>query len=253
MASSTEAISLAVEHVSVTYPNGHQALRDVSFSLQGLTVCALVGVNGSGKSTLFNTIMGIIRPQTGAVRVNGLPVAQAMRQNGIAYVPQSENIDWHFPILVKDVVMLGRYGHMGIMRHPCGEDCRAVSSALERVGLSDLRHRQVSELSGGQSKRMFVARGIAQGARFMLLDEPFAGVDKRSEATLMTLLEELAREGTTVLVAVHDLRMAATAFDQAVLIDRTVVCQGPADEVLRADHVAQAFSVDAHTAQGMVA
>ena len=100
MASSTEAISLAVEHVSVTYPNGHQAIRDVTFTLQGRTVCALVGVNGSGKSTLFNTIMGIIRPQAGSVRVNGLPVAQAMRQNGIAYVPQSENIDWHFPILV---------------------------------------------------------------------------------------------------------------------------------------------------------
>ena len=136
MASSTEAISLAVEHVSVTYPNGHQAIRDVTFTLQGRTVCALVGVNGSGKSTLFNTIMGIIRPQTGAVRVNGLPVAQAMRQNGIAYVPQSENIDWHFPILVKDVVMLGRYGHMGFLRRARPQDHAAVAAALERLGIA---------------------------------------------------------------------------------------------------------------------
>lgn len=212
-----------------------------------------MGANGAGKSTLFKALVGLIRPQSGTISYDGLGVREALRHNMVGYVSQRDSIDDTFPLSVEDVIMMGRYGHMGIMRHPCGEDCRAVSSALERVGLSDLRHRQVSELSGGQSKRMFVARGIAQGARFMLLDEPFAGVDKRSEATLMTLLEELAREGTTVLVAVHDLRMAATAFDQAVLIDRTVVCQGPADEVLRADHVARAFSVDAHTAQGMVA
>ena len=117
MASNPDSPSLAVENVSVTYPNGHRAIENVTFTLEGSTVCALVGVNGSGKSTLFNTIMGIVRPQTGTVQVNGLPVAQAMRQNGIAYVPQSENIDWHFPILVKDVVMLGRYGHMGFLRH----------------------------------------------------------------------------------------------------------------------------------------
>ena len=248
------ASGIQVKKLSVRYPHATScALKDASLSLSPGSLSALVGANGAGKSTLFKALVGLIRPQSGTISYDGLGVREALRHNMVGYVSQRDSIDDTFPLSVEDVIMMGRYGHMGIMRHPCGEDCRAVSSALERVGLSDLRHRQVSELSGGQSKRMFVARGIAQGARFMLLDEPFAGVDKRSEATLMTLLEELAREGTTVLVAVHDLRMAATAFDQAVLIDRTVVCQGPADEVLRADHVARAFSVDAHTAQGMVA
>ena len=248
------ASGIQVKKLSVRYPHAAScALKDASLSLSPGSLSALVGANGAGKSTLFKALVGLIRPQSGTISYDGLGVREALRHNMVGYVSQRDSIDDTFPLSVEDVIMMGRYGHMGIMRHPCGEDCRAVSSALERVGLSDLRHRQVSELSGGQSKRMFVARGIAQGARFMLLDEPFAGVDKRSEATLMTLLEELAREGTTVLVAVHDLRMAATAFDQAVLIDRTVVCQGPADEVLRADQVARAFSVDAHTAQGMVA
>ncbi len=248
------ASGIQVKKLSVRYPHAAScALKYASLSLSPGSLSALVGANGAGKSTLFKALVGLIRPQSGTISYDGLGVREALRHNMVGYVSQRDSIDDTFPLSVEDVIMMGRYGHMGIMRHPCGEDCRAVSSALERVGLSDLRHRQVSELSGGQSKRMFVARGIAQGARFMLLDEPFAGVDKRSEATLMTLLEELAREGTTVLVAVHDLRMAATAFDQAVLIDRTVVCQGPADEVLRADHVARAFSVDAHTAQGMVA
>lgn len=248
------ASGIQVKKLSVRYPHAAScALKDASLSLSPGSLSALVGANGAGKSTLFKALVGLIRPQSGTISYDGLGVREALRHNMVGYVSQRDSIDDTFPLSVEDVIMMGRYGHMSIMRHPCGEDCRAVSSALERVGLSDLRHRQVSELSGGQSKRMFVARGIAQGARFMLLDEPFAGVDKRSEATLMTLLEELAREGTTVLVAVHDLRMAATAFDQAVLIDRTVVCQGPADEVLRADHVARAFSVDAHTAQGMVA
>ena len=129
MASNPDSPSLAVENVSVTYPNGHRAIENVTFTLAGSTVCALVGVNGSGKSTLFNTIMGIVRPQTGTVQVNGLPVAQAMRQNGIAYVPQSENIDWHFPILVKDVVMLGRYGHMGFLRRARPQDHWSASAS----------------------------------------------------------------------------------------------------------------------------
>ena len=205
MASSTKAISLAVEHVSVTYPNGHQAIRDISFTLQGRTVCALVGVNGSGKSTLFNTIMGIIRPQSGSVRVNGLPVAQAMRQNGIAYVPQSENIDWHFPILVKDVVMLGRYGHMGMLRRPQAPDRDAVAAAMERLGISDLAGRQIGALSGGQKKRVFLARALAQQSRIILLDEPFTGVDAKTEFAVMELLKNLRDEGYLMLVSTHNL------------------------------------------------
>lgn len=241
MASSTEAISLAVEHVSVTYPNGHQAIRDISFTLQGRTVCALVGVNGSGKSTLFNTIMGIIRPQAGSVRVNGLPVAQAMRQNGIAYVPQSENIDWHFPILVKDVVMLGRYGHMGMLRRPRAADREAVAAALERLGIADLAERQIGALSGGQKKRVFLARALAQQSRIILLDEPFTGVDAKTEFAVMELLKNLRDEGYLMLVSTHNLGAVPQYCNEVVLINRELIAHGDIAEIYTVDNLERAF------------
>ena len=241
MVSSTDAISLAVEHVSVTYPNGHQAIRDTSFTLQGRTVCALVGVNGSGKSTLFNTIMGIIRPQSGSVRVNGLPVAQAMRQNGIAYVPQSENIDWHFPILVKDVVMLGRYGHMGMLRRPRAADRDAVAAALERLGIADLAERQIGALSGGQKKRVFLARALAQQSRIILLDEPFTGVDAKTEFAVMELLKTLRDEGYLMLVSTHNLGAVPQYCNEVVLINRELIAHGDIAEIYTVDNLERAF------------
>jgi len=241
MASSTDAISLAVEHVSVTYPNGHQAIRDISFTLQGRTVCALVGVNGSGKSTLFNTIMGIIRPQSGSVRVNGLPVAQAMRQNGIAYVPQSENIDWHFPILVKDVVMLGRYGHMGMLRRPRAADREAVAAALERLGIADLAERQIGALSGGQKKRVFLARALAQQSRIILLDEPFTGVDAKTEFAVMELLKNLRDEGYLMLVSTHNLGAVPQYCNEVVLINRELIAHGDIAEIYTVNNLERAF------------
>ena len=241
MASSTEAISLAVEHVSVTYPNGHQAIRDVSFTLQGRTVCALVGVNGSGKSTLFNTIMGIIRPQAGSVRVNGLPVVQAMRHNGIAYVPQSENIDWHFPILVKDVVMLGRYGHMGMLRRPRAADREAVAAALDRLGIADLAERQIGALSGGQKKRVFLARALAQQSRIILLDEPFTGVDAKTEFAVMELLKSLREEGYLMLVSTHNLGAVPQYCNEVVLINRELIAHGDIHEIYTVDNLERAF------------
>ena len=241
MASSTEAISLAVEHVSVTYPNGHQAIRDISFTLQGRTVCALVGVNGSGKSTLFNTIMGIIRPQAGSVRVNGLPVTQAMRQNGIAYVPQSENIDWHFPILVKDVVMLGRYGHMGMLRRPRTADREAVAAALERLGIADLAERQIGALSGGQKKRVFLARALAQQSRIILLDEPFTGVDAKTEFAVMELLKTLRDEGYLMLVSTHNLGAVPQYCNEVVLINRELIAHGDIAEIYTVNNLERAF------------
>lgn len=241
MASNTDAISLAVEHVSVTYPNGHQAIRDISFTLQGRTVCALVGVNGSGKSTLFNTIMGIIRPQAGSVRVNGLPVVQAMRHNGIAYVPQSENIDWHFPILVKDVVMLGRYGHMGMLRRPRAADRDAVAAALERLGIADLAERQIGALSGGQKKRVFLARALAQQSRIILLDEPFTGVDAKTEFAVMELLKTLRDEGYLMLVSTHNLGAVPQYCNEVVLINRELIAHGDIAEIYTVDNLERAF------------
>ncbi len=226
MITSSES-SLTVSNVSVTYPNGHRAIHDVSFSLHGGVTCALVGVNGSGKSTLFNTIMGIVKPQTGFVTINNESVAEAVCHNGISYVPQSEQIDWHFPILVKDVVMLGRYGHMNFLRQPRSRDHKIVSAAMERLGVSDLADRQIGELSGGQKKRVFLARALAQESKVILLDEPFTGVDIKTEDAIMALLKALRAEGYLMLVSTHNLGAVPQYCDYVVLLNRTVIADGP--------------------------
>src|SRR5690606_2380081 len=138
--------------------------------------CALVGMNGSGKSTLFKAIIGLVRPVRGEVLMHGRPPSRARAEGLLGYVPQSEEVDWRFPVSVRDVVMMGRYGRLGMTRRPGAADRAAVEEALERVDLVDLADRQIGRLSGGQRKRAFVARGLAQGARVVLLDEPFAGV-----------------------------------------------------------------------------
>ena len=175
---------LSVRGVTVTYRNGHTALQDASFEIPAGTIAALVGVNGSGKSTLFKAIMGFLRMAQGDIAVLGQSVRSAMRRNRVAYVPQSEEVDWNFPVLVEDVVMMGRYGHMGFLRMPRQADRQAVDQALERVNMTAFRHRQIGELSGGQKKRVFLARALAQDARVILLDEPFTGVDVKTEDAL---------------------------------------------------------------------
>ena len=148
---SEQAASISVESVTVRYSNGHTAIRDVSFTLQGGTTCALVGVNGSGKSTLFKSLMGQIKPKSGSIRLCGLPVPQALKRNLVAYVPQSEEVDWQFPVSVYDVVMQGRYGYLNFLRLPKAEDKRKVQEAMERVGIAHLAQRQIGELSGGRA------------------------------------------------------------------------------------------------------
>ncbi|MER2225152.1 MAG: ABC transporter ATP-binding protein, partial [Rhodococcus sp. (in: high G+C Gram-positive bacteria)] len=196
--------AIRVENVSVHYGEVH-ALDHVDLTLNSGSVCGLIGMNGSGKSTLFKVIMGMIKPDNGSVRIAGLDAAAARKSGRVGYVPQSEDVDWTFPISVRDVVMMGRYGHLGFMRRPRRADREAVAAALERVELTEFADRQIGQLSGGQKKRAFVARGIAQDASMLLLDEPFAGVDKRSEATISTLLRELAADGRSILVSTHDL------------------------------------------------
>src|SRR5690606_30504019 len=153
---------LRVEGITVTYRNGHTALRDASFTLPTGTITALVGVNGSGKSTMFKAIMGFLPVARGRVEILGMSVREALKANTVAYVPQAEEVDWNFPVLVEDVVMMGRYGHMNMLRIPSERDRSMVADALERVGMSAFRKRQIGELSGGQRKRVFLARAIAQ-------------------------------------------------------------------------------------------
>lgn len=236
-----ETLELVVDRVTVSYPNGHVGLRDASFSLKGGTICALVGVNGSGKSTLFKAIMGLVRPTVGAVRIGGRAVKAALKENLVAYVPQAEEVDWSFPVSVWDVVLMGRYGYMNFLRIPRAEDRRIAEESLKRVGMLEFRERQIGELSGGQRKRVFLARALAQRGRVILLDEPFTGVDVNTEMAIIALLKELREEGHVMLVSTHNLGSVPEFCDQVVLIKRTVVAAGATSEVFNEENLLAAF------------
>lgn len=226
------------------------ALDGASLAVGWGHVTGLIGMNGSGKSSLFKTVMGMIRPVAGQVRIAGGDPAWARRRGLVSYVPQTEDVDWSFPVSVRDVVMMGRYGHQGITRRPRPEDRDAVAAALERVELTPYADRQIGQLSGGQKKRAFVARGIAQGAQIMLLDEPFAGVDKRSEATIVHLLREQAGDGCAVLVSTHDLSALPRLAHSAVLLRRRVLFHGPVMDALDPEILGRAFGLDPLAAGG---
>ena len=234
-------LTLDVQQVSVAYSNGQYALRDTSFFLAGGTICGLVGMNGSGKSTLFKSIMGFLRPNAGQVAINGQPVAAALKKNLVAYVPQAEEVDWQFPVSVWDVVMMGRYGAMNFLRIPRAADKAAVEDSLRRVSMGDFRDRQIGELSGGQKKRVFLARALAQGGRIILLDEPFTGVDVKTEEAIIELLRELRAAGCIILVSTHNLGSVPEFCDQVVLINRTVLAYGPTADVFTEQNLTAAF------------
>jgi manganese/iron transport system ATP-binding protein len=233
--------SLSVRGVTVTYPNGNTALQDASFELGPGTICGLVGVNGSGKSTLFKSIMGFVTPRAGEVRIAGLPALEAQKRNLVAYVPQSEDIDWNFPVLVEEAVMMGRYGRMGFLRIPSAEDRAKVDQALERVGMTRFRKRQIGELSGGQKKRVFLARALAQEGLVILLDEPFTGIDVKTEAAIVDLLQDLKAQGHLMLVSTHNLGSVPDFCDQVVLVLRTVLAAGPTRSIFTQANLERAF------------
>ena len=199
-----------VQNATVTYRNGHTALHNASFTTPTGTITALVGVNGSGKSTLFKAIMGFVKLAKGEISILGMPVGAALKKNLVAYVPQSEDVDWNFPVLVEDVVMMGRYGHMGMMRIPRRADKEAVEKALDRVNMLEFRHRQIGELSGGQKKRVFLARALAQDGRVML-------------------------------VSTHNLGSVPEFCDRTVLLKRTVLGYGPTAEVFTQENLEKTF------------
>ena len=232
---------IAAQNVTVTYRNGHTALWNASFGIPRGTVTALVGVNGAGKSTLFKAIMGFVPAAQGEISILGMSVKQALRKNLVAYVPQSEEVDWAFPVLVEDVVMMGRYGHMGFLRRPKAVDHEAVDQALRRVNMQDFRHRQIGELSGGQRKRVFLARALAQDGQVILLDEPFTGVDVKTEEQIIALLRELRAEGRVMLVSTHNLGSVPEFCDRTVLVKGTVLGYGPTESTFTRTNLEHAF------------
>lgn len=220
-----------------------RAIHNVNLQISAGRICGLVGMNGAGKSTLFSALMGVNHIDSGEITFLGTSAKQARDTGLIGYVPQHDGIDTTFPLSVYDVVMMGRYSFQNWLRIPRKVDREAVTGALDRVELSHLAHRQIGALSGGQRKRVFVARALAQHAQVLLLDEPFAGVDKRSEAMIVELLHELAAEGVTILVATHDLHSLPKLCPESILLNRTVILHDSTSEVLKPENLARAFDL----------
>lgn len=231
------------------------ALDGADLTIAPGLVHGLIGMNGSGKSTLFKTLMGLVRPDAGTVELFDGSSTAARKAGRVAYAPQNEDVDQSFPVSVRDIVGMGRYNRLGPTRRLRAEDHAAIDAALERTELTELADRQIGALSGGQRKRAFIARGLAQGAELLLLDEPFAGVDKRTEATITALLRDLAAEGRTILVSTHDLIAVPALCDEIALINRRIIATGTVQETLRPDLLAEAFGgfVPAEALQGVTA
>lgn len=214
-------------------------LEHVSFAVEAGSLLAVVGPNGAGKSTLLKVVAGLLAPWSGRVEVlGGAPGREARR---VAYVPQAETVDWDFPVTVRDVVMMGRYPALGPFRQPGPADGRAVAQALEQVGMSAQRDRQIGALSGGQRRRVFLARALAAEASLFLLDEPVTGIDATTQEDLMDVLEAQTRAGRTVIATTHDLACAASRFHRVLAINRTIIADGPSSLVLDPDVLSRAY------------
>jgi ABC-type Mn2+/Zn2+ transport system ATPase subunit len=232
------AVPLLLEGVWAGYGE-RTVLSDVSFALRPGTLTGLIGPNGSGKSTLIKVILGLLKPWRGCVQVFGEHVRDVRARVG--YMPQIELVDWSFPVTVEDLVTLGRYGQLRRLRLPSTADRAAVREALERVSLWDLRWRQIGELSGGQQRRLLLARALARSADLLLLDEPLAGLDVGAQEDLEQLLRDLVRTGSTLLVATHDLHHVAHSYDEVLCLNGRIVAQGPPETVLTEDVLLQTF------------
>lgn len=233
---------LKVSHLTVQYASG-PALDDISFVLQRAVRLAVLGPNGAGKSTLLKVIAGVLPPTGGEVDVFGADPGEHIC---IAYVPQRSQVDWNFPISVRDVVMMGRIGKLGLLRRPSRADQQIVAQALEEVALANLANRQIGELSGGQQQRMFIARALAQEAEIMLMDEPLTGLDLNAQEDILAILDRLRERRVTVMVALHDLELAAAHFDTVMLLNHHLIGLGAPDEVFTSQNLDEAYGSHRH-------
>lgn len=212
------AQALEIAQLSVAYPGGDRlALQAVDLHVPVGQRVALVGANGSGKSTLLKAVAGLLRPQSGAIRIYGLPVGACHHR--VAYLPQRSEVDWRFPVSVERLVLAGRYVHLGWLRRPARADHRLVAAVLDRLGLAELAGRQISALSGGQQQRALLARALVQEADLLLLDEPLSAVDARSREIIAEVLDDLRRRGKSALVATHHIDRLETEYDEVVALD----------------------------------
>jgi manganese/iron transport system ATP-binding protein len=234
-------MTIEIQNINVFYKNGHEALHDASCQIPDGSITALLGVNGSGKTTLFRSIMGILKINSGKIIIDGQSPDIAIKNNLISYVPQYDDIDWDFPILVKDVVMMGRYSYMNFMRKPNPVDYKIVEESLKKVGMDDLNNRQIGELSGGQKKRVFIARALAQESKILLLDEPFTGVDSKTQETILELIKQERDKNKIILISTHDLNIVPEICDRTILINKTVQVEGLTQDVFTKENLVNTF------------
>lgn len=251
------APTLEAEDVWVAYNgrlNANLAQNGAPYALEGLSFqvergerIAVVGPNGAGKSTLFKVIAGMLRPDKGRLSVYGYGPSGHIC---IAYVPQRNQVDWNFPVTVKDVVMMGRIGQIGLLRRPRRQDWQMVEASLERVGAINLADKRIGELSGGQQQRVFIARALAQEAELLLLDEPLNGLDTPTQEAIIAILDEVRRDGITVLLATHDLDLAAERFDRIMLLNRRIIAFEPPAAALQSSNLIRAYGGHLHVVDG---
>lgn len=227
-APSTAAPPLEIHDLTVAY-HKRPVLWGVDVAIAAGSLVGVLGPNGAGKSTLIKACMGVVPVTTGWVKIFGQPLRRAHRRVG--YVPQRESVDWDFPVNVMDVVLMGRYGKLGLLRRPTARDREIARECLEKVGMLPYANRQIANLSGGQQQRVFLARALAQESDLYFMDEPFAGVDAATEAAIIELLRELRSRGKTILVVHHDLLTARNYFDQLLLLNMRLVAAGPTEKV----------------------
>ncbi|BAQ11839.1 ABC transporter ATP-binding protein [Bacillus sp. OxB-1] len=230
--------SVTVNNLSVSY-YGNQVVKDVSFSFPSSSLIGVLGPNGAGKSTLMKAMLGLIRKDSGSVLIGSRPIKDFRKK--IAYVPQRSNIDWNFPIIVKDTVLLGTYPNVGLLHRPKKSDKEWAMECLRRVGMEDFAERQIGELSGGQQQRVFLARALAQKADYFFLDEPFVGIDVSSEEVIINILKSLKAEGKIVFVVHHDLSKVRYYFDELVLINKELIDAGPVNQVFQPNKMSKAY------------
>lgn len=229
---------LEVHDLTVSYSR-KPVLWDIDFSLPKGCIAGIIGPNGAGKSTLIKSIMGVIPSSSGYIKVFGQTL-DAVRGR-VSYIPQRESVDWDFPASVLDVVLMGRYGKLGLFKNTNKQDKKIALECLEKVGLQDYTKRQISQLSGGQQQRVFLARALAQEADLYLMDEPFAGVDAATEKAIIEILREMASNYKTIIVVHHDLQSVVNYFDWVILINMRLVASGPTQEVFNNKLIQEAY------------
>ena len=230
--------ALTMNQITVNYGD-ISVLWDITLQIPHGKIVGIIGPNGAGKTTFIKTALGLIKPISGKVEFFGKPISKVRKQ--IAYIPQRESVDWDFPITVKDLVLMGRYGHIGFLRMPTKTDRAHALKYLEMVGMDQYLNRQISQLSGGQQQRVFLARAFMQDADIYFMDEPFVGIDMASKSVIMKILKDLKKQGKTVLVVNHDLDNLKSFLDWTIILNIRLVACGPTNETFTPENLNRAY------------